>query len=152
MGFRFWREPRKDPSIHLRSQGTWGNLPNGSRIGNMVIRGYKTSIRFLLNTFFSGYSCEDHFLESDTYLHSWEVFLDILTAPICKDILIDVGMPIMHKNVSYNCRVVFLNQKLLLIRPKMYLCDDGNYRETRWFSPWRKVRLKVSCKHMLKVV
>ncbi|KAB0799157.1 hypothetical protein PPYR_07037 [Photinus pyralis] len=87
-----------------------------------------------------GYSCEDHFYESDTFLHSWEVLLELLTAPLCKDILIDVGMPVMHKNVAYNCRVVFLNQKIILIRPKMYLCNDGNYRESRWFSGWQKHR------------
>lgn len=53
--------------------------------------------------------------------------------------LIDVGMPVMHRNVAYNCRVAFLNRKILLIRPKMANCDDDNYRETRWFTPWMKV-------------
>ncbi|XP_074025874.1 NAD synthetase [Leptinotarsa decemlineata] len=87
-----------------------------------------------------GYSCEDHFYESDTFLHSWEVLAELLTAPLCKDILVDVGMPVMHKNVSYNCRVIFLNKKILLIRPKMVLCDSGNYRESRWFTSWKKER------------
>ena len=49
-------------------------------------------------------------------------------------------MPVMHKNVTYNCRVAFLNGKILLIRPKMAMCDDGNYRETRWFTAWTKKR------------
>lgn len=53
--------------------------------------------------------------------------------------LIDVGMPVQHRNVSYNCRVLFLNKKILLIRPKLMNSDDGNYRETRWFTPWQKV-------------
>ncbi|KAG0444280.1 hypothetical protein HPB47_013970 [Ixodes persulcatus] len=87
-----------------------------------------------------GYGCADHFLESDTLLHSWEVLAQLLNDPACQDILVDVGMPVMHKNVNYNCRVVFLNKKVLLIRPKMMLCDDGNYRETRWFVPWCKPR------------
>ncbi|KAM7299174.1 glutamine-dependent NAD(+) synthetase isoform X1 [Ixodes scapularis] len=87
-----------------------------------------------------GYGCADHFLESDTLLHSWEVLAQLLNDPACQDILVDVGMPVMHKNVNYNCRVVFLNKKVLLIRPKMMLCDDGNYRETRWFMPWCKPR------------
>lgn len=87
-----------------------------------------------------GYSCEDHFYESDTLLHSWEVMATFLNSPICTDILVDVGMPVMHKNVTYNCRVAFLNKRILLIRPKMLLCEDGNYRETRWFSPWTKER------------
>ncbi|XP_014485628.1 PREDICTED: probable glutamine-dependent NAD(+) synthetase isoform X2 [Dinoponera quadriceps] len=87
-----------------------------------------------------GYSCEDHFNESDTLLHCWEVLASLLKSSVCEDMLIDVGMPVMHKNVTYNCRVAFLNQRLLLIRPKMRLCEDGNYRESRWFSPWTKAR------------
>lgn len=85
-----------------------------------------------------GYNCEDHFYESDTFLHSWEVLAELLKNPVCHDILIDVGMPVMHKNVVYNCRIAFLNKKILLIRPKMILCDSGNYRETRWFTAWQK--------------
>ena len=33
--------------------------------------------------------------------------------------------------VMYNCRVILLNRKVLLIRPKLHLANDGNYRETR---------------------
>ncbi len=40
-------------------------------------------------------------------------------------------MPVIHKNVLYNCSVICLNNKILLIRPKMALADDGNYREGR---------------------
>ncbi|XP_047517779.1 glutamine-dependent NAD(+) synthetase [Pieris napi] len=87
-----------------------------------------------------GYSCEDHFHESDTFLHSWQVLGELLKSATCSDILIDVGMPVQHRNVSYNCRVVFLNRKILLIRPKMSMCEDGNYRESRWFSCWTKER------------
>ncbi|KAL1122533.1 hypothetical protein AAG570_002863 [Ranatra chinensis] len=87
-----------------------------------------------------GYTCEDHFLEGDTVMHSWEVLLELLTSPSCTDIIIDVGMPVIHKNTTYNCRVVFYNRYIYLIRPKLLLCDDGNYREPRWFTPWRKER------------
>ncbi|XP_002740923.3 glutamine-dependent NAD(+) synthetase-like [Saccoglossus kowalevskii] len=47
----------------------------------------------------------------------------------------------MHKNVLYNCRVIFLNKKILLIRPKIDLCNSGNYRELRWFKGWAKKRV-----------
>ncbi|KAI8811247.1 glutamine-dependent NAD synthetase with GAT domain-containing protein [Cladochytrium replicatum] len=87
-----------------------------------------------------GYGCNDHFLEGDTYLHSWEVLAKLLTAPECQDILIDVGMPVTHKNAKYNTRVFILNGKILLIRPKMFLANDGNYREPRWFTAWAKTR------------
>lgn len=62
----------------------------------------------------------------------------------------------MHKNVNYNCRVIIHNGKILLIRPKMWLANDGNYvshdepsmmagqlklqRELRHFTPWSKHR------------
>ena len=84
----------------------------------------------------SGYSCEDHFLEEDTMEHSWECLIDLVETGYTDDIIIDVGMPVMHQNVRYNCRVFVCNRKIVLIRPKMCLANDGNYRETRWFSAW----------------
>lgn len=47
----------------------------------------------------------------------------------------------MHKTVKYNCRVILCDGKIVLIRPKMFLANDGNYRELRFFTPWvpRKV-------------
>ncbi len=47
---------------------------------------------------------------------------------------------LLNRNVTYNCRVAFYNGQVLLIRPKMMMCDDGNYRETRWFTAWTRVR------------
>jgi NAD+ synthase (glutamine-hydrolysing) len=54
------------------------------------------------------------------------------------DIIIDLGMPILHRGNRYNCRVVILNSKILMIRPKMHLANEGNYREMRHFIPWKK--------------
>uniref|UniRef100_A0A671VIH7 Glutamine-dependent NAD(+) synthetase n=1 Tax=Sparus aurata TaxID=8175 RepID=A0A671VIH7_SPAAU len=87
-----------------------------------------------------GYGCADHFYESDTLLHSFQVLRKLLESPVTQDIICDVGMPIMHHNVRYNCRILFLNRKILLIRPKMQMANDGNYREMRWFSPWNQLR------------
>ena len=50
-------------------------------------------------------------------------------------------MPVIHRNVRYNCRVFVLDGKVLLIRPKLFLAQDGNYREARWFTPWRRRRV-----------
>ncbi|KAL3674298.1 hypothetical protein V7S43_000253 [Phytophthora oleae] len=46
-------------------------------------------------------------------------------------------MPVMHNAERYNCRVYCLNQRILFIRPKLFLADDGNYREKRWFTTWK---------------
>ncbi|KAI8459442.1 glutamine-dependent NAD(+) synthetase [Phakopsora pachyrhizi] len=87
-----------------------------------------------------GYGCLDHFLEGDTVNHSWEVLEKLLINPDTLNILCDVGMPISHKDVLYNCRVIFYNSKIILIRPKMWMANDGNYRELRHFNPWDRRR------------
>eukprot|EP01116_Phalansterium_solitarium_P025311 TRINITY_DN9616_c0_g1_i2.p1 TRINITY_DN9616_c0_g1~~TRINITY_DN9616_c0_g1_i2.p1 ORF type:complete len:723 (-),score=327.73 TRINITY_DN9616_c0_g1_i2:182-2350(-) len=85
-----------------------------------------------------GYSCEDHFLEQDTFLHCWEALAQLLKTDLTDGIICDIGLPVLHKNVRYNCRVLCLNRRILLIRPKLFLADDGNYREPRWFTGWQR--------------
>ena len=84
-----------------------------------------------------GYGCEDHFLEVDTIEHSWECLADLLRDDTTDAILCDIGMPVIHAGVRYNCRVFVLNRQIVLIRPKLCLANDGNYRETRWFTAWQ---------------
>lgn len=93
-----------------------------------------------VETQITGYGCLDHFLEGDTFLHSWEMLAKIIDHDDCQDILLDIGMPVRHRNVRYNCRVLVHNRKLLLIRPKIWLANDGNYREMRYFTPWQRPR------------
>ncbi|KAI6042073.1 hypothetical protein EDC04DRAFT_2892388 [Pisolithus marmoratus] len=76
----------------------------------------------------------------DTVLHSWEVLAKILAGEDTMNIVCDIGMPVVHKNVTYNCRIIVYNKQILLIRPKMWLANDGNYREMRYFTPWVKHR------------
>lgn len=59
-----------------------------------------------------------------------------MQSPDTQNLLCDIGMPIIHRNSRYNCRVFLWNGQILLIRPKMHMADDGNYRESRWFNPW----------------
>ncbi|CAM6096271.1 unnamed protein product [Calypogeia fissa] len=84
-----------------------------------------------------GYGCEDHFLEHDTCSHSWEALAEILLSDLTDGIVCDIGLPVEQAGVRYNCRVFCLDGRILLIRPKMYLANDGNYRELRWFSAWK---------------
>ncbi|KAI9850530.1 MAG: glutamine-dependent NAD(+) synthetase [Thelocarpon superellum] len=88
----------------------------------------------------TGYGCLDHFLEGDTYLHSWEMLARILDHKDCQEILLDIGMPVRHRNTHFNCRVIAYNRRILLIRPKIWLANDGNYREMRYFTEWRRPR------------
>lgn len=47
-------------------------------------------------------------------------------------------MPVHFKNTLYNCRMICLDRKILLIRPKLFLADGSNNCESRWFAPWLK--------------
>lgn len=87
----------------------------------------------------SGYTCEDHFFEPDTIYHSWKVLaslLDFTSRSPYNDMLCMFGMAISLAGLIYNCSIYTYNGKLIMIKPKLILADDGNYRESRWFTPW----------------
>ncbi|KAI9223358.1 hypothetical protein BC828DRAFT_403232 [Blastocladiella britannica] len=95
-----------------------------------------------------GYGCNDHFHEPDTEAHSWQVLVTLLQHPALasttttttRPMIATFGMPVHHRGANYNCQVVVHAGKIVLIRPKMHLANDGNYRELRWFTPWTRVR------------
>ncbi|KAI3900682.1 hypothetical protein MKW92_023046 [Papaver armeniacum] len=86
----------------------------------------------------TGYGCEDHFLELDTVTHSWECLKEILVGDYTDGILCSIGMPVIRGSERYNCQVLCYNRKILMIRPKIWLANDGNYRELRWFTAWKQ--------------
>ncbi|KAI0429135.1 NAD+ synthase [Xylaria sp. FL1042] len=85
-----------------------------------------------------GYGCLDHHLEGDTFAHSWEVLAEIISDPVCKGMLVDLGMGCRHRSVRYNCRILCTYKRVLFIRPKMSLAMNGLYREGRHFTAWAK--------------
>ncbi|KAL8856647.1 MAG: hypothetical protein Q9178_006714 [Gyalolechia marmorata] len=113
---------------------------NANRIIESIVRAKAAgaSLRVGPELEITGYGCLDHYLEGDIFLHSWEALTEIIDHNACQDIVLDIGMPIRHKNVRYNCRVICYNRKIVLIRPKMWLANDGNYREMRYFTPWMR--------------
>jgi NAD+ synthase (glutamine-hydrolysing) len=112
-----------------------GNL---KRVRDSIIAAKKAGAKYRVGPELElcGYGCEDHFLEMDTFTHCWESLASLLSDDTTSGILCDIGMPVLHRGVRYNCRVFCLNGKILLIRPKLCLADDGNYRESRYFTAW----------------
>ncbi|RZC76838.1 hypothetical protein C5167_001008 [Papaver somniferum] len=86
----------------------------------------------------TGYGCEDHFLELDTITHSWECLKEILAGDYTDGILCSIGMPVIRGSERYNCQLLCYNRKILMIRPKIWLANYGNYREFRWFTAWKQ--------------
>ena len=57
----------------------------------------------------TGYSCEDHFLEIDTIIHSWQIIYEVLAATKeepYNDMLITIGAPVLNRGVRYNCMIL----------------------------------------------
>lgn len=49
-----------------------------------------------------------------------------------------------HTNTFFLAKNVFpLSRKVLMIRPKMMMCDDGNYRESRYFTGWKRRKAEL---------
>lgn len=89
-----------------------------------------------------GYGLLDHWLEDNVYTHSWKIVAEIISHPHCQDIIIDLGLPVRHKGNPYNARVIALNGEVLAVRPKLDLCNDGNFREMRYFTAWPRRRVE----------
>ncbi|BHF63543.1 Glutamine-dependent NAD(+) synthetase [Sparganum proliferum] len=115
---------------------------NTRRIRQSILKAKQEGSRYRLGPELelSGYGCEDHFHEADTYAHSWECLAEILKSTVqevaYRDIVCDIGMPVRFENARFNCRLVILNGRILLIRPKTVLADGGLHREPRWFTAW----------------
>ncbi|XP_065858988.1 glutamine-dependent NAD(+) synthetase-like isoform X2 [Euphorbia lathyris] len=46
-------------------------------------------------------------------------------------------MPILKGSERYNCQVLCMNRKIIMIRPKMRLVNIDNFMESRWFKAWQ---------------
>ncbi|OAA79392.1 glutamine-dependent NAD(+) synthetase synthase [Akanthomyces lecanii RCEF 1005] len=88
----------------------------------------------------TGYGCLDHFLENEVYENAWDSLESILTDESLHGIVIDVGLPLLHRNCRYNARAIVLDGKILCFRPKLFMANDGNFREMRFFTPWKAPR------------
>ena len=74
------------------------------------------------------------------YAYVFRVLAEILTDPVCKGMLLDIGCPVRHRNVRYNTRVLCTYRHIYGIRAKQSLANSGLYREARHFSEWTKQR------------
>ena len=55
------------------------------------------------------------------FLCRWECLKEILVGDWTDGIVCSIGMPIIKDSERYNCQVLCLNRKILMIRPKMWL-------------------------------
>ena len=88
----------------------------------------------------TGYGCEDLFL-SDWL--SEKAFLKLVEiAPHCKDITVDIGLPVRFDGITYNGVALVHDQKILGITLKQNLPREGVHYEPRWFVPWKPLETR----------
>lgn len=55
------------------------------------------------------------------FTQALEMLHSILSNEATHDILLDIGLPIMHKGLRLNCRVLSLNGRIILVRYMLYV-------------------------------
>jgi len=83
----------------------------------------------------TGYGCEDAFLSTDV-LERARRSLDGLL-PLAPEVVVVVGLPILHRNAIYNAAAVLAGGRLQGLVPKQHLAGDGLHYEPRWFRAWQ---------------
>jgi NAD+ synthase (glutamine-hydrolysing) len=82
----------------------------------------------------TGYGCEDLFLSSWLPVKALNMLCNII--PLCSDIVVVVGLPVMYENKVYNCACVIHNCRILGFYAKQFLANEGIHYEPRWFTAW----------------
>ena len=83
----------------------------------------------------TGYGCEDEF--HAPYVSEWA--LEILfekVAPLAKNIVIAVGLPLSFNGCVYNTTAIVGGSKVRGFIAKQNLAGDGIHYEPRFFKPW----------------
>jgi NAD+ synthase (glutamine-hydrolysing) len=83
----------------------------------------------------TGYGCEDAFFAN--YVHEKAIkYLELIRYSVPDNMIVSVGLPLVHNNAIYNVAAIIVGQKVLGFVPKQHLCSDGIHYESRWFKPW----------------
>ena len=84
----------------------------------------------------TGYSCGDIFFQTALIDNARSQLLKIANASLnTPDMLVFVGLPLLHKQNLFNCAAAILNGKILGIIPKTFLPNYNEFYEKRHFSP-----------------
>ena len=94
----------------------------------------KVDILCLPELCITGYGCEDVFLSSWIYERAISELTQLL--PLCHDILVCVGLPLLHDNKRYNATCIIQDTEIKGFYVKHHLAKEGVHYEPRWFSSW----------------
>ena len=82
----------------------------------------------------SGYTCEEMFNQHSLYSHTEEGVRTLLELTAdCKSLIV-VGLPLIYNARRFNCAAVLRGGKLLGLVPKLYLPNNAEFYEARYFE------------------
>lgn len=82
----------------------------------------------------AGYTCGDLFLQQTLLASAKEALDKIIKASKNAEMIICVGLPVLHNDKLYNCAAVILKGKLLGLVPKKHLPNYSEFYELRHFT------------------
>ena len=102
----------------------------------------------------SGYSCEEMFNQQSLYSAVEEGLKELMKATAERNCLIAVGLPLIYNSRRYNAAAVFRAGKLLGLVPKIYLPNNNEFYEARYFEsgarlPEEGVEIEYASQHCL---
>ncbi|WP_422359686.1 NAD(+) synthase [Reichenbachiella sp.] len=112
----------------------WDN--NVTNIKNAIQEAQEkdTKILCLPELSITAYGCQDLFLSEWLIEEAIKQLLTIV--PLCQNIAVAVGLPILHNRKTYNTTCLIQNGEILGFYAKQILANEGIHYEPRWFSPW----------------
>ncbi len=112
----------------------WDHNLNNILKGIQKAREAKVSVLCCPELCITGYGCEDEFLSVAVCQMALTVLQEII--PYTSNIMVAVGLPLLHQGVLYNSACLIADQKILGFVPKQNLAREGVHYEPRWFKPW----------------
>lgn len=84
----------------------------------------------------TGYGCEDDFFRADLRQRAWSMLEEITYCREARDMVITLGLPVMHRKKIYNCTAVVAGGQIQGLVAKKALANDGLHYEARQFGTW----------------
>jgi NAD+ synthase (glutamine-hydrolysing) len=111
---------------------------NRARIAEALVRSHIEGVNLLLlpELAITGYGCEDAFFSEDVTRRAFAELLHLAEHTAASDMLVAVGLPLLHNNSLYNVVGVCHDGRVLGLVAKQALAGDGIHYEPRWFKPW----------------
>ena len=101
----------------------------------------------------TGYTCNDLFHQEQLLKKAEEALARIkeFTLKECQKIIVAVGAPVRIEGRLYNCAVFIEDGAIIAVTPKVYLPNQREFYEKRYFSSGRELLRGIPkvCRHRL---